>query len=435
MEWLVVLLIVLILFGIGFILRQRRPNPSSGRSQMPVAPPASVTRNKKKDSSNTVVLNDSGIVDNEANDKRLSTGLHDNVEAIPPPQSFGGIPGGAGDDSEGDDPPALKFETEEVIGVEPPAEPESKEAKEPLPPPAPQPAPVSPTQPADSSSTLTGGADYKPLDEILQDAEQVHFSAYYPREVMLNDWQPLIAYIYRAMATEKIIADVQRELGEQVQAMRRGEVTATHAVQEGALITATPHLDGFQFNPPSLQIGFYEEWHRLAFKLRAKDAPLQQAVNGGITFSVEGVIVGELPLSIFVTDTINKAATEPVHTTQKLYQSIFCSYSHDDTHIVERVERAYRALGLDYLRDVHALKSGQDWDDRLLELIENADIFQLFWSQTAATSPFVEKEWRHALIIAAQKGNFIRPVYWQEPIPPVPNELSHIHFAHQPDLS
>ncbi len=89
---------------------------------------------------------------------------------------------------------------------------------------------------------------------------------------------------------------------------------------------------------------------------------------------------------------------------------------------------------MDYLRDVHTLKSGQDWDDQLLTLIENADIFQLFWSGTAADSPYVRKEWEHALGLGRDETAFIRPVYWETPMPGVPDELDHIHFAYQPNL-
>ena len=117
-----------------------------------------------------------------------------------------------------------------------------------------------------------------------------------------------------------------------------------------------------------------------------------------------------------------------------MYGAIFCSYSHRDTVIVERVERAYKALGLDYLRDVTTLKSGTHWSDELLELIDRADVFQLFWSSAAADSKYVRQEWEHALKHEAAKPNFIRPVWWQTPLPSVPPELGHIHFAYQPEL-
>jgi hypothetical protein len=121
-------------------------------------------------------------------------------------------------------------------------------------------------------------------------------------------------------------------------------------------------------------------------------------------------------------------------TTTKPYQSIFCSYSHKDTWIVERVEKAYKALGMDFLRDVVKLKSGQDWNDELLNMIDRADIFQLFWSSNAMQSKYVQQEWEYALKKGTGRVSFIRPVYWEEPMPNVPPELGHIHFAFQPEL-
>jgi hypothetical protein len=85
---------------------------------------------------------------------------------------------------------------------------------------------------------------------------------------------------------------------------------------------------------------------------------------------------------------------------------------------------------MDYLRDVMTLKSGQSWSDELLRMIEQADVFQLFWSTPASQSPYVEQEWRHALGLSGQKGAaFIRPIYWERPLPKVPEPLQRIHFA------
>jgi hypothetical protein len=206
---------------------------------------------------------------------------------------------------------------------------------------------------------------------------------------------------------------------------------ARQVIQEGELVTATPTISGFQFNPPSLSFAFFEDWHRFDFKLRAHAAPLNQSSNGLLTFTVAGVIVADIPLSIFVGE--SASSTEQTSAARP-YQAIFCSYSHDDTHIVERVERAYKALGLDYLRDVMSLKSGSQWSDELLQLIEKADIFQLFWSESAAGSPYVQKEWEYALNLNRDHARFIRPVYWKQPMPPAPQPMGHIHFAYQPDL-
>ncbi len=101
---------------------------------------------------------------------------------------------------------------------------------------------------------------------------------------------------------------------------------------------------------------------------------------------------------------------------------------------MQRVERAYRALGMAFLRDVTMLKSGQDWNEELLHMIERSDIFQLFWSANAAKSEYVAREWRHALRLGKDVSSFIRPVYWRQPMPAPPPELARFHFAYDSGL-
>lgn len=280
--------------------------------------------------------------------------------------------------------------------------------------------------PGESAEPPPPAAEYGP--------EPARFSAYYPREVPPQTWLPLRAYVFRRSAAGAVEADAAAALKERVEDYRPVSGDATASLAEGVLITATPELDGFQFNPPSAPIAFYEDWQAFPFKLRAVTAPLEQAANGRITFSAEGVIVADLPISVFVTAQPAAASTAPSSASADPYDAIFCSYSHKDTAIVERVERAYKALGMDYLRDVTTLRSGETWNPRLLELIEEADIFQLFWSNASAASRYVEQEWAHALSLG-RGGAFIRPVYWEQPMPKAPDALGHLHFHFDPALA
>jgi hypothetical protein len=264
------------------------------------------------------------------------------------------------------------------------------------------------------------------------DSTPVQFSAYYPREVEPEVWQPLHAYIYRQSASREVTEDIHHQLGSLLPGFRAVGESARREIPQGELITATPNVPGFRFNPPSLSLAFFESWHRFDFKLQAFNAPLNQAANGWLTFSLAGVIVADIPLSIFVGESVT--TDHLASATGRLYQSIFCSYSHEDTPIVERVERACKALGLDYLRDVVSLKSGAHWSEEVLGMIDRADIFQLFWSPAAADSKYVRQEWEYALKLNREHANFIRPVYWQQPMPPPPEPMNHIHFAYQPDL-
>jgi hypothetical protein len=274
-----------------------------------------------------------------------------------------------------------------------------------------------------------------PRMKSSEEAEGVLFSGYYPKEIKPQDWQPLKAYIFKESAGAAVAEDVKAELGD-LDGIRETTRPAEAPIAEDALVTATPQIAGFEFDPPTLSVRFRKDWRRFDFEFQAVDVPSDTAANGQITFTVEGVIVADVPLSVHVSDTLEAAAPQQTITSQP-YQAIFCSYSHKDTAIVERVEAAYKILRIEYLRDVTTLRSGQHWDEELLNMIDQADIFQLFWSEHSKASKYVEQEWRHALnLMAAAKKNehFIRPVRWQEPMPVPPPELSHIHFAYEPEL-
>lgn len=83
---------------------------------------------------------------------------------------------------------------------------------------------------------------------------------------------------------------------------------------------------------------------------------------------------------------------------------------------------------MEYLRDIRVLRSGETWNSALLGKIEGADIFQFCWSQAAKRSEYVTQEWRHAL--AQKRKSFVRPMYWQIPMPEPPPELADIHFIY-----
>ena len=107
-------------------------------------------------------------------------------------------------------------------------------------------------------------------------------------------------------------------------------------------------------------------------------------------------------------------------------EDIFVSYSHKDTAIALACKKAYAALGFNILIDADTLRSGQVWNEELMNMIDRASIFQLFWSQNSAQSKYCRQEWEHAL--KSNRDGFIRPVYWETPLPKPPEELSKYHF-------
>lgn len=287
------------------------------------------------------------------------------------------------------------------------------------------------TLPADVRQRMLQHVTADVLNEI-----NIRFSAYYPQVVKPEDWQSMVAYIYRDFANGEIRADVAERVGNQP-GIIESATPAKLPVQDGALVTATPQIDGFEFDPPSASRRFRDDWRRFEFEFQAVEGTaLNTSHIGTLSFSVEGVIVADVPLLV----TVKKALIgeqPPKEISAKPYDAIFCSYSHKDTAIVERLELAYKAIGMDYLRDVVNLRAGEDWNDALLALIDRADIFQLFWSEAASTSPHVAREWQHALALVQREKKprtFIRPVWWQKPLAGPPEAMQHIHFAYRPEL-
>src|SRR3954451_3088244 len=57
-------------------------------------------------------------------------------------------------------------------------------------------------------------------------------------------------------------------------------------------------------------------------------------------------------------------------------------------------------------------------DGFLQSLTEQADVFQLFWSSNSMRSHYVRREWEYAMTLG--RDNFIRPTYWEDPLPAAP---------------
>jgi TIR domain len=172
---------------------------------------------------------------------------------------------------------------------------------------------------------------------------------------------------------------------------------------------------------------------QLGFRMQAAPDVAGRAVLGAVEVRTGPLLVGQIPLSIRV-----RSADEPqdraeaiATATARIFDSVFASYAHKDARVVRAFAEAYRALGINVLIDKASLRAGEDWQEALLWLIQEADLFQLFWSEAASRSRYVTQEWRHALSLQDHKGErFIRPLYWRSPWPQPPAQLAHLHFAH-----
>ncbi len=279
-----------------------------------------------------------------------------------------------------------------------------------------------------------GGAKVSPLPGGKAPGD-VRFTAYHPKEIKPQTWYALLAYAHVPEAFDAVQEDSRTRLGAAAASYGKGKGEATTVIKRGAEITVVPELPGCRFNPERASFTWLKDWHRAEFEVRAE--PEQpgyaegQAVNGRVAFYVGPVLVGEVKIWAHVSETAEeqRAGQPAASVTADAYRKIFVSYAHQDAKIVDALELAYEALGDIYLRDVHALRAGETWNPALLRMIEQADIFQLCWSTAAKRSTYVKQEWGHALK-QRRPAPFVRPTYWELPMPTPPAELKDIHFAY-----
>ena len=182
-----------------------------------------------------------------------------------------------------------------------------------------------------------------------------------------------------------------------------------------------PEATGIEFNPSECSFRWMKDLHREEFDLRASPTLDGTVARGRLSVYFGVILLAEVDFAFKVDSSQPIEASSELHeqTTVRPYDKVFPSYSHQDTQIVEQVEALVESLGIRYLRDVRTLKSGENWDERLLELIGEADVFQLFWSSNSMRSPNVQREWEYALTLG--RANFIRPTYWEDPLPESPD--------------
>jgi len=354
-------------------------------------------------------------------------------------------------------PPAE--EVDEDVAPEPatPPEPErsrSQSAPGAVPPLArsmPAPAPPAPALPVPPPVTTTEEevTDSSLMDEEgeadgtiapLLPLENVQFTAYRPQKVRPQQWCRLLVFAHlddkpldapeeAAHPLVRVAEEAEAILGED--APQYAPMTKDSRVQipDQSEITLVPLVPGVSFSPGVRQFKWERDMmvHREEFLFQTTADRVGQTLHGQLSVYLGALIISEIRLSFTVVPADAPVEGPTQGETGNAYRKIFASYSHQDSWVVEQMEALAETMGDRFLRDVVDLRSGDIWQERLYEMIREANVFQLFWSQNAASSQAVAKEWRHALGLGRER--FIRPVYWSEPCAPWPRELAHIHFG------
>ena len=282
----------------------------------------------------------------------------------------------------------------------------------------------------------------RPSPTTLDD--DIQFSVFRPTEIRPEKWYPLLAFGHRTTLIEEIdgtVVDPVDVVNRQAHALLQGEDVpfglvrgdSTIAFARGSDLLFEAWLDDAEVNPPSALLRWEEPVHRVEFRIRAPRTADGRRLAGGMRVFLGVLLVGEVTFHV----TVSSASPPPTRPSDRLpvqrFRQIFASYSHEDADVVDAIMRSVRSTGDSYLIDVQSLRSGERFQPRLAELIDSADIFQLFWSRNSMQSSFVREEWEHALGLG--RDGFVRPVYWESPFPTdrerdlPPHALLELHFS------
>jgi TIR domain len=99
-------------------------------------------------------------------------------------------------------------------------------------------------------------------------------------------------------------------------------------------------------------------------------------------------------------------------------RSVFISYSRADSADVHDAVELLRAGGVKVFLDVADIDFGERWKDVLFKALNRCERVMVFWSQAAAASEWVGREWRYAI----ELGKKIVPTLLD--LTPLPAELA-----------
>jgi hypothetical protein len=273
--------------------------------------------------------------------------------------------------------------------------------------------------------------------------ENAQFTVYRPSAIIPEKWHSFLFFAHLAERPKDAkedepdpLEEVERQareiLHDEMESYSQLRQDSSQPLPKEGQLTIAPHIEGIVCNPPEKTFYWYEPVHREIFRIKTTKEYTNKICRGGVSVYFGNICVAEIPISIKITAELPAKSPTISRNSAQVYRKIFASYSRKDENIVKEFEHFAQTTGDKFLRDVQTLRTGEIWSERIPELIMEADIFQLFWSNNSMYSPYVRQEWEFALTL--RKPNFIRPVYWNDRLPEdkekklPPPELRKFHF-------
>ena len=285
-----------------------------------------------------------------------------------------------------------------------------------------------------SQKSRTGGATYgicesQPTEKRSiwsklfgkkEKSVMVNASAYAPAEISPYRYFIVRVFVHLPEESKRIdqsVKDIDKT------AIKKANKPLGISAKEGDRITVQLSLtDGIRIDEP-MQNGIWRgRYMEFDFGCELVKNNLYTGLGKAI-IAINNAPCGDLKFTIDVVMTAPQKVYAPVET--RRYSKIFISYAHADYSQVRGIAEGCKMNGTDYFFDRHTLRPGDIFKDKILEYIDNADLFVLCWSKNAAESKWVQIERKYALELI-ERGNHQLAIYplSMPPEAPLPADMS-----------
>ncbi|HLF46706.1 MAG TPA: TIR domain-containing protein [Chitinophagaceae bacterium] len=256
--------------------------------------------------------------------------------------------------------------------------------------------------------------------------EKVNFAVSFPACMVPSETYVLDVWLFIEEQRNKLLLRVKEENDEKINIKSEGPVI----IERGTTITTRLFIDKLVIEPQEKTLLWAGDVTNSSFLIKVPENINESTLTGRVDFYINGLEISLLyfKVKIIVNEKNDSKAVSGLAMADK-HRTAFASYASEDRNDVLARVQGLEMAGIDVFLDVRNLRSGERYEEKLLEKILDADIFYLFWSSAAKKSEWVKKEWEYAF---KNKGiDFINPIPLESPdIAPPPPELSRVlHFG------
>jgi hypothetical protein len=255
-------------------------------------------------------------------------------------------------------------------------------------------------------------------------SDRVTFGAFAPTTVAPRQSFVVDVWAHTAAQSEAV--------AEQASALGRGRKVGTKndvSVARGTVLSVVLEIPTMRIPDPTDNLVWCGEPSNASFIVEVPPDTTYGSHPGRAIIIASGIPMTKLIFALTVAEQSPLSRPTPVLSTECAPKTAFASYSsRDRAEVLARVQGMQKVRpDLEIFVDVITLRAGQNWEEEIRRRVRADDVFFLFWSEYAASSKEVEKEWRLAL--EARGLDYIDPVPLSDPseVKP-PQELKALHF-------